>query len=186
MSENSEDQIVGLIVHAEKLQQETAQEVKRVVDAARDILESLPKITTTMIRDTIQQSAGNIFSPIAQNVSTDILETARTVENAGIRLGHTWLSQGLFLAAVVLALMGVMYFGSGNMIKSRISELEGVEVSIKAARAALDALESKTWGVELKDFGKGERWIILPKGVKFDPTAGNMSDGREAIKLLKP
>ena len=185
MSENSEDQIVGLIVHAEKLQQETAQEVKKVVDAARDILESLPKITTTMIRDTIQQSAGNIFSPIAQNVSTDILETAKTVENASIRLGHTWLSQGLFLAAVVLALMGVMYFGSENLIKSRIAELSDLKTQIEIERGTLDELQKRTWGIELK-IVNNRRWIILPKGVDFDES-GNTNDGSDRkAKRLKP
>lgn len=97
---------------------------------------------------------------------------------------RTGFLQGAFLLAVALVIIGTTYAVGSFLVKSRVDELAELKVQVTAERATLDELRSKTWGLELVNYGDGTRGIILPKGVKVDRT-GSMPDGRAAV-VVRP
>ncbi|WP_218064793.1 hypothetical protein [Desulfolutivibrio sulfoxidireducens] len=92
------------------------------------------------------------------------------------------LTVGFFLLAAGVVLIGALYFVAKMLFDSRVTELAELKAAIRAKEATLAELRSKTWGLELVNYGDGTRGILLPRGVKLDRT-GSVKDGREAIVI---
>lgn len=87
------------------------------------------------------------------------------------------LAVGVVVSSVAVA--GV-WWGTSSL-RNEAAELRAL---ISAMKATAAQLENKTWSLELVDYGKEGRGIILPKGVKVD-RSGAVSDGRIGI-VIKP
>lgn len=106
------------------------------------------------------------------------------VEQAGQKIRSTGLLGALFLLAVGVVVAAVAVAGIWWGTSRLRDEAAELKASIIAMEATAVQLEGKTWGLELVDYGKEGRGILLPKGVKVDRT-GNVPDGRAAI-VIKP
>jgi hypothetical protein len=113
------------------------------------------------------------------------------VEQAGQKIRSTTLLGALFVLAVGLVVSSVAVAGvwwGTSRLRDEAIELRGTIATLRQyvadERKTLQDLEKKTWRIELVDYGKEGRGIILPKGVKIDRT-GNIPDGRIAV-VIKP
>lgn len=71
--------------------------------------------------------------------------------------------QGVFLLAVALVVIGAAYAAGSFLVKSRVDELAELKAQVTAERGTLDELRSKTWGLELVNYGDGTR-VAAAKG----------------------
>ena len=106
------------------------------------------------------------------------------VEQAGQKIRSTTLLGALFVLAVGVVVSSVAVAGVWWGTSSLRDEAADLRASIAAMKAIAAQLESKTWNLELVDYGKEGRGIILPKGVKVD-RSGAIPDGRIGI-VIKP
>lgn len=106
------------------------------------------------------------------------------VEQAGKKIRSTGLLGALFVLAVAVVVSAIAVAGVWWGTSSLRSEAADLKAAIRAEQATLAELQGKTWGLELVDYGKEGRGIILPKGVKVDRT-GAVQDGRIGI-VIKP
>lgn len=111
-------------------------------------------------------------------------ELPLAVGQAVKKIRSTGLLWGLFQVAVALVIIGVVYFAGGLMAKSRVDELAELKIQLSQARATLEELQSKTWGLELMKYNDGTRGIILPKGIQYERNAP-IEDGKIAV-IIKP
>lgn len=180
---NTEEKIYSLMAQAEDMQAH-AVVLQR---SAQDAVKTLPEA----IRDAAQGQAREIITEAAKNASEGILEASREAMAAVASMRRTWLRQcaslialGVVVATIVAA--GI-WWGTEGLREER-AELQAKVATLKAAiqdeETTLAEMKKKTWGLELVDWGKDGRGIILPKGVKF-VRSGPLQDGREAI-VIKP
>jgi len=172
----NEDKIFGLIAQAEDIQKH-AIALQRV---AQDAVKTLPEASRSAVRD----AAREFIIEGAEKASKGLLDASSEAKATSEALRRTGLMQGAFLLLVALVAIGAVYFAGSLLFKSRLEELAELKIQLAQARAALDELQSKTWGLELVNYGDGTRGILLPKGVKVDRT-GNVPDGRAAV-VIKP
>lgn len=180
---NADDKIFGLIAQAEDIQ---AQTVKLHQTTQADI-----KTHLEAVRGEIRSATREIIEQGAKDATRGLLDAAKEAKAAAgegktsaALLRRTGLFQGAFLLLVALVVIGAVYFAGSLLFKSRLEELAELRTQLAQERSTLDELQSKTWGLELVDWGKDGRGIILPKGVKF-VRSGPIKDGREAI-VIKP
>lgn len=175
----TDEQLYTLMAHAEDLQR-VSQKVLEDTNAAAKRLET--------------ESAGAILSAIRAGIDKTLQETkiglegaatglkgaSEEAKDAGEYLRRTGVFLGVFLLAVAIVIAGGV-FGVMHLVgKSRMSELAELKAAVRAEQATLNELQSKTWGLELVNYGDGTRGIILPKGAKLDRT-GAVPDGRTGI-----
>ena len=173
---NEEDKIFGLIAQAEDIQQH-AVALQRV---AQDAVKTLPDAARGAVRDATRE----FIVQGAETASRGLLDASSEAKATASYLRHTGLMQGIFLLAVALVIIGAAYAAGQWIFNSRISELAELKAQVRAERAILGELQSKTWGLELVSYGDGTRGIILPRGTKVDRT-GAIPDGRIGI-VIKP
>lgn len=172
----TEDKIYGLIAHAED-----AQNALRSFQAtAQEAVKTLPEAARGAVRD----AAREFIVQGAETASRGLLDASSEAKAAASSLRRTGLLQGVFLLAVALVVIGAAYAASVLLVKSRVDELAELKAAIRAEEATLAELRSKTWGLELVNYGDGTRGILLPKGIKIDRT-GAVQDGRAAV-VIKP
>lgn len=106
------------------------------------------------------------------------------VEQAGQKIRSTGLLGALFVMGVGVVASSVAVAGIWWGTSQLRDEAAELRASIAALKATAVQLEGKTWNLELVDYGKEGRGIILPKGVKVDRT-GAVQDGRIGI-VIKP
>lgn len=111
-------------------------------------------------------------------------ELPLAVEQAGKKIRSTGLLGGVFVLAVALVAIGVVYFAGSLLYKSRLEELADLKMQLAQARGTLGELQSKTWSLELIRYSDGSRGIILPKGVQANNPV-RLDDGRIAV-VIKP
>ena len=75
---------------------------------------------------------------------------------------------------------GLMQYLSSSL-ESQLQTRAQLSRQIEAQRQTLAQIEAKTWGVELHQNAKGERFLVLPQSVK--PDAGWTVGDRPAVKL---
>ena len=171
-----DDKIFCLMAQAEDIQ---AHAVK-LQAATEDALTRLPEAA----RRTFEAVARETFAETAQKASEGLLEASSEAKASASALRRTGLMQGVFLLAAGVVIIGALYFVAKMLFDSRITELAELKAAIRAEEGTLAELRSKTWGLELVNYGDGTRGILLPRGVKVD-RSGAMKDGREAI-VIKP
>ncbi len=171
-----EDKIFGLIAQAEDIQKHAV----ALQRAAQEAIKTLPDASRTAIRD----AAKEFITEGAEKASRGLLDASNEARDTSAALRRTGLMQGVFLLAVALVAIGAAYVAGGFLAKSRLNELAELKAQITQEQATLAELRSKTWGLELVNYGDGTRGVLLPKGVKVDRT-GNVSDGRAAV-VIKP
>ncbi len=173
-----DEKLYGLIAQAEDIQKHavTLQQV------AQEAVKRLPE----GYRDAVKDAAREILTGAAQNATTALLGACNEAKASSAALKRTGLLQAVFLLAIALIIAGASFGGLNWFVKSRLSELAELKAAIQVETATLADLQSKTWGLELVDYGKEGRGIVLPKGVKVDRT-GELADksGRIGI-VIKP
>ena len=111
-------------------------------------------------------------------------ELPRSVERAASKIRSTALLGALYVIAsgVVVSVVAVagLWWGTQHL-RGRLVDLQR---EVATLEATAEQLTSKTWRLELVNYGDGTRGILLPKGVKVDRT-GNVPDGRAAV-VIKP
>jgi hypothetical protein len=160
--------------------EEAAKVTKEIQRSAEDALTRLPEAA----RRTFETVARETFAETAQKASEGLLEASSEAKASASALRRTGLMQGVFLLAVGVVIIGALYFVAQMLFDSRVTELAELKAAIRAEEGTLAELRSKTWGLELVNYGDGTRGILLPKGIKIDRT-GAMQDGRAAI-VIKP
>ena len=171
-----QDKIFGLIAQAEDIQKH-ALALQR---SAQDAVKTLPDASRGAVRD----AAREFITEAAEKASRGLLDASNEAKATSAALRRTGLLQGVFLLAVALVVIGAAYAAGRFLVKSRVDELAELKAQVTAERGTLDELRSKTWGLELVNYGDGTRGILLPKGVKVDRT-GAVPDGRAAV-VIKP
>lgn len=171
-----EDKIFGLIAQAEDIQK-YAVALQR---SAQDAVKTLPDASRGAVRD----AAREFITEAAEKASRSLLDASNEARATSAALRRTGLLQGVFLLAVALVIIGATYAAGSLLVKSRVEELAELKAQVTAERSTLDELRSKTWGLELVNYGDGTRGIVLPKGIKVDRT-GAVQDGRAAV-VIKP
>ena len=171
-----EDKLYGLIAQAEDIQKH-AVALQRV---AQEAVRGLPEAT----RAAVVGEAREIITRATENASTALLGACNEAKVSSAALRRTGLMQAVFLLAVALVICGAGVAAGNFQLKSRVSELAELKAAIRAEEATFSELRSKTWGLELVNYGDGTRGIVLPKGVKVERT-GTVQDGRFGI-VIKP
>lgn len=171
-----ENKIFGLMAQAEDIQKHAI----ALQRAAQDAVKTLPDASREAVRD----AAKEFIADAAENASRSLLEASNEAKATSAVLRRTGLLQGVFLLTVALVVIGAAYAAGGWLVRSRVDELAELKALVRAERATLDELRSKTWRLELVSYGDGTRGILLPIGVKVDRT-GTVNDGREAV-VIKP
>jgi hypothetical protein len=172
----TEDKIFGLIAQAEDIQQHAV----ALQLASQDAVKTLPEAVKGAIRDTARE----FIVQGAETASRGLLDASREAKAAASALRYTGLIHGGFLLFAVVVVVFAVYFASQMLFDSRVTELAELKAQIEQEQATLAELQSKTWKLELVDYGKEGRGIILPKGVKVD-RSGAVQDGRISI-VIKP
>lgn len=173
---NTDEKIYSLMVQAEDIQ---AHAVK-LQQAAQEAVRILPEAT----REAVRGQAREIITGAAKNASEGILEASREAMAAVVAMRQAWLRQCVSLIALGVLVSAVAVAGIWWGTSRLRDEAAELRASIAEMGDTSRQLEGKTWGLELVDWGKDGRCIILPKGVKF-VRSGPLQDGREAI-VIKP
>jgi len=172
-----DDKLYGLIAQAEDIQKHAV----TLQRAAQEAVKGLPE----GYREAVKGSAREILTEAAENASTALLSACNEAKASSAALRRTGLMQGVFLLAVALVLAGAFFAGMNWLISGRIGELAELKTAITAEQSKLDELQSKTWGLELVNYGDGTRGIVLPKGIKVERTGTLEKSGQAAI-VIKP
>jgi len=172
----TEDKIYGLIAHAEDAQNS----LRAFQAAAQDAIKTLPEASRGAVRD----AAREFIVQGAETASRGLLDASSEAKAAASALRRTGFMQGVFLLAVALVVIGALYVVGGMLFDSRVAELAELKATIRAEEATLAELRSKTWELELVNYGDGTRGIILPRGTQVDRT-GAVKDGRFAV-VIRP
>ncbi len=176
----SEDKIFGLIAQAEDIQ---AHAVK-LQQVAQEAIKTLPEATRGAVRD----AAREIIVEGTEKASRGLLDASSRAIAASEQLrgasAAALIKHVTVLFLVALVISAAIYFGLGFLVKKRAAELEALTVQVEAHRAALDELQSKTWGLEL-GADATQRWIVLPKGASVTNANASMQDGRKAIIISR-
>lgn len=121
---------------------------------------------------------------LQKEASEAFSELPRSVERAASKIRSTALLGALYVIAsgVVVSVVAVagLWWGT-QQLRGRLVDLQR---EVATLEATAEQLTSKTWRLELVNYGDGTRGILLPKGVKVDRT-GNVPDGRAAV-VIKP
>ncbi len=121
---------------------------------------------------------------LQKEASEAFSELPRSVERAASKIRSTALLGALYVIAsgVVVSVVAVagLWWGTQHL-RGRLVDLQR---EVATLEATAEQLTSKTWRLELVNYGDGTRGILLPKGVKVDRT-GNVPDGRAAV-VIKP
>lgn len=173
---NAEDKIFGLIAQAEDIQQHAV----ALQRATQEAVKTLPEAARGAVRD----AARDFIVQGAETASKGLLDASSEAKASASALRRTGLMQGFFLLAAGVVIIGALYVVGKMFFDSRVTELAELKAAIRAEESTLAELRSKTWGLELVNYGDGTRGILLPRGVKVD-RSGAMKDGREAI-VIKP
>lgn len=172
-----ENNIFGLIAHAEDIQ-------KHAVALQRSVQDAINKIPETS-KSAVRDAAKEFITEEAKKASVGLLDASNEAKATSVALRRTGLMQGVFLVAVVVVIcctgFGVMNF----IINSKFQELAELKTAIRKEQITLNDLYSKTWGLELVKYQDGTRGILLPKGIKVDRTGKIKETGQEAI-VIKP
>ena len=172
----TEDKIFGLIAQAEDIQKHAV----TLQRAAQEVLKTLPDASKSAIREAARES----IVQGAEEASRSLWDASSAAEATASTLRRTGIFQCVFLVAVAIVVAGIGYGVSSWIFRSRGDDLAELKTQIVQEQATLDALRSKTWGLELVDYKDGTRGIVLPKNVKIDRT-GDMPDGRAAV-VIRP
>lgn len=172
-----DDKLYGLITQAEDIQKHAV----TLQRAAQEAVKGLPD----GYREAVKGAASEILTEAAQNASTALLGACNEAKASSAALRHTGLFQAVFLLLATLIIAGASFRGFGWLIQDRLNELAAVKIAIQQEQDTLAELQSKTWRLELVE-KKGDKYIILPKGVKIGQT-GEITDksGRIGI-IIKP
>ena len=172
-----DDKLYGLIAQAEDIQKHAVTLQRATQEAVKGLPEGY--------REAVKGAAREILTEAAENASMALLSACNVAKASSAALRRTGLMQGVFLLAVALVLAGAIFAGMNWLISGRISELAELKAAITTEQARFDELQSKTWGLELVNYGDGTRGIILPKGIKVDRTGTVEKTGQAAI-VIKP
>ena len=183
MSQN-EDKLFMLMAHAEDLQKLAEASLQKVGQAVSHLENASVKAISGAVTTGIDRTL--------ENTKKELLEANRGLVGASAEaqatcklMKRTWLFQAVFLLAVALVLAGAFFAGMNWLISGRIGELAELKTAITAEQSKLDELQSKTWGLELVNYGDGTRGIVLPKGIKVERTGTLEKSGQAAI-VIKP
>jgi len=169
-----DDKLYGLIAQAEDIQKHAVALQRATQEAVKGLPEGY--------REAVRGAAREILTEAAENASMALLSACNEAKASSAALRRTGLMQGVFLLAVALVLAGAIFAGMNWLILGRIDELAELKTTITAEQSKLAELQSKTWGLELVNYGDGTRGIILPKGIKVERT-GAVPDGRTGIVI---
>lgn len=130
-------------------------------DAQASTLEAIQKAAQKAVRD-------------AQGAVAGFGEAEARTRRLWALMASTMLGLGLVIAAGT--------WGAVTLTTSKArEEVAMIDERIRAGRAALANIESKTFGLELEQ-SNGVRWVILPDGAKMG-SVGEATRGRVAISI---
>ena len=184
MSQN-EEKLFMLMAHAEDLQKLAQASLQKVGQAVSHLENASVKAISGAVATEIDRTLENTKKELLE-ANKGLVGASAEAQATCALMKRTGLFQAVFLLAVALIIAGASFGGLNWFVKSRLSELAELKAAIQVETATLADLQSKTWGLELVDYGKEGRGIVLPKGVKVDRT-GELADksGRIGI-VIKP
>lgn len=171
---DTDDKIFALVAQAEDIQEHAID----IQETATKTLKAIPEVA----RAAVLEATKELIAEGAEQASKKLLTASKTAERASAALRRTGIMQGFFLVAVIVVMGAIGWAGVGYLVKSRVSELAGLNAAIARERGTLADLKSQTWGLELIDADE-QRAIILPRGVKFNH-AGPLQDGSGRVGLV--
>jgi hypothetical protein len=169
-----DNKIFGLMAQAEDIQ---AHAVK-LQAATEDALTRLPEAA----RRTFETVARETFAETAQKASEGLMEASRGARDASVTLRSTGVLVAVFLLGVAIVIGGAGWGVGSYLVSSRKEELADLRQQIAAEKSTLEALQEKSWRLELVNYDDGTRGILLPRGVHVERT-GLVKGGREAIVI---
>lgn len=179
----SEEKLFTLMAHADDLQGIANKSLQAVNGAVKRLENDSANAIASSIRAGIDKTLADTKKELL-DATVGLIGASSEAKTTCALLKSTGLFQGVFLLAVGVVVSAIAVAG----IWWGTSQLRDEAAELRAAIAALKGtavqLEGKTWNLELVDYGKEGRGIILPKGVKVDRT-GAVQDGRIGI-VIKP
>lgn len=171
MSQNTDERLFALMAHAEDLQRVGQKVLENTNNAAKRLETEAAGAVLSAVRSGIDKTLQETKTGLT-GAAEGLKGVSEGAKDAGEYLRRTGVLLGVFLLAVAIVIAGGL-FGVMHLVgKSRLQELAELKAAIRTEQATLAELESKTWGLELVNYGDGTRGIILPKGVKVDRTGG--------------
>lgn len=127
-----EDKIFGLIAQAEDIQKHAV----ALQRSAQDAIKTLPDASRAAVRD----AAREFITEGAEKASRGILEASREALAASAELRGTQmttlLKHILCLVLVAVVIVTALYFGSGQLIRSRLAEAQRLSSQVAALEAS--------------------------------------------------
>ena len=182
---------------AQRLKDKTKADLEQVEQLTRSELEQLAKNLQGALRGALS-STGSATEKQLQELSQRLSQRLSQIDQQSQKLAETsakaWLKPFLLGLSLLLGICagswGLMQYLSSSLesqLQTRARLSQQIETQrrtlaqIETQRRTLAQIEAKTWGVELHQNAKGERFLVLPQSVK--PDAGWTVGDRPAVKL---
>jgi len=174
----SKEELFILMSHAQDLQKQADTQLAAVGETLKGIEEGTGEAVAALIREDIKSSLAEANTALTE-AAKSVRQASQHARTTSDLLRRTGLFQGLFLVAVAIILMAVIYCVINFVAKGYVEELAALKAKTEKEQATLNELSSKTWGLELRTYSVGTRGIILPKDTIFDRTV--TQNGRIAV-----
>lgn len=172
---NTEEKLLGMVAIIEHLQEETKSIQKNTKEAIDIHLNSIKNEISKTAKQTIEQETRDTVKKMQDSIDASVY-AANYLRRTNL---ICWV--GIIFGSIII--FSIIYSSVSYIFKNRMIELSNITSQIEIEQEKLDMLRSKTWSIELKEWGDS-RAIILPEGVNILRT-GKVEDGRKAIEISR-